>query len=267
MAKASDNQTGTKPPSGVQEGVHRVAVIGLGNPPAATVSAYLAASAAPIQAPVDRRGGLPYETASPVPVAPSAYCVAPETGHSWWDQSRWERLESRLREARHVGASSRSPDSLFVAIAGERYPVKSLQEASDTFRGTLWPFLKTPAILDASERVLGHIAFDGKVYPGLVHVPGDKPLFDPYVVPCETAFARIWPSYAPRSPVPGLPAAGCHPGRRAYPRMPLRAPCEACATCAVSTCRSAPSAPPADAPSWHWRPSDPNTRPGGVLCQ
>ena len=185
-------------------------------------------------------GGLAYEASPPVPVAPSALSC--------------------------------------VAVAGERYPVKSLQEASDVFRATLVPRLFSdylPVIRDASGHVLGHVAFDGKIYAGLTHEPGDKPLFDPYVAPADALCGLGVPADLAKSHPPGslavcpdqLALTGCHPGRRVYPRMPLRAPGEACATCAVSTCRSAPSVPPADAPSWHWRPSDPNARPGGVLCQ
>ncbi|MDD5540740.1 MAG: hypothetical protein PHG61_08620, partial [Candidatus Marinimicrobia bacterium] len=82
------------------------------------------------------------------------------------------------------------PAALFVTIGDRRYPVKSFAEASEKYRAVIDTLgvgvSKVPAkymepkITDAAGKVIGHIAYNGKVFPGRRWKSGDKPIYNPY---------------------------------------------------------------------------------------
>lgn len=75
--------------------------------------------------------------------------------------------------------------SLIVSCAGRRFPVASFEDASRLFCATRDRLgvgaSQTPRtlILDGSGKVVAHVSYNGRVWPGEHWTAGDVPLFDP----------------------------------------------------------------------------------------
>lgn len=81
---------------------------------------------------------------------------------------------------------------MYVAVGGQKYPVYSFAEASQKYRGVIEATgvgarevplkYSSPLILDQDGNAIGHIAYNGKVFPGRPEdwKPGLRPLYNPY---------------------------------------------------------------------------------------
>ena len=75
--------------------------------------------------------------------------------------------------------------ALEIEVCGRRYPVASLAQASEMVgaardrAGVGASQMPVPLIYDGGGRVVAHVSYNGRVWPGAEWRDGDRPLFDP----------------------------------------------------------------------------------------
>jgi hypothetical protein len=74
--------------------------------------------------------------------------------------------------------------AIFIQVDGRRYQVASLEQASQMFctardqHGEGASKTPTPLIVDEAGEVIGHVSYNGRVWPGGAYAAGTVPLYD-----------------------------------------------------------------------------------------
>jgi hypothetical protein len=115
----------------------------------------------------------------------------PQTG-STFGAKDLESARKTLEEMREKfkGKALVIPDRLFVMVSGKKYEVKSLEQASKLYQSVIKEagagvseipvrYLE-PRIIDQNGKVIGRIAYNGKIFPGETWKSGVEPIYNPY---------------------------------------------------------------------------------------